>query len=69
MTFPTLIRTGVEQALVGSEWAQWRTSREMRDITSLTCDEAKALAVTAAIPDFLEEVEDLLRRLQASAVS
>lgn len=64
MSFPTLIRTAAEQGLVGGEWAEWRTYREMRNITSHTYDEAKALQVAAAIPAFLAEARDLLCRLQ-----
>ena len=66
MTFPALIRTGFEQGLVAGDWPQWRLYREMRNITSHTYDEAKALQVAAAIPDFLGEARELLRRLEAS---
>ncbi|GEO01855.1 hypothetical protein NSE01_36870 [Novosphingobium sediminis] len=65
LTFPALIRTGVEQGIVAGEWADWRTFREMRNITSHTYDEAKAVQVVAAIPAFLAEAEALLARLQA----
>lgn len=67
MSFPTLIRTASEQGLVRGEWADWRTYREMRNITSHTYDEAKALQVAAAIPTFLAEAQELLRRLSAAA--
>lgn len=66
MTFPTLIRTGNEQGLVGGDWAAWRTWREMRNITSHTYDEGKARQVAAAIPAFLAEAQDLLARLRAA---
>ncbi|AXU18814.1 nucleotidyltransferase [Novosphingobium sp. THN1] len=65
LTFPDLIRTGVEQGLVAGQWADWRTFREMRNITSHTYDEAKAVQVVAAIPAFLAEARNLLQRLQA----
>jgi uncharacterized protein with HEPN domain len=65
MTFPTLIRTGFEQGLVASDWTAWRTWREMRNITSHTYDEAKAIQVAAAIPGFLAEARALLARLEA----
>ena len=65
MSFPDLIRTGVEQGLVPGTWADWRTWREMRNITSHTHDEAKALQVATAIPAFLAEAQALLGRLQA----
>lgn len=67
MTFPTLVRTGVEQGLVAGDWAAWRTFREMRNITSHTNDEAKAVQVVAAIPVFLDEARALLKRLEAQA--
>lgn len=66
-SFPALIRTGFEQGLLASDWTQWRVWREMRNITSHTYDEAKALQVAAAIPDFLSEAKELLRRLDASS--
>lgn len=65
MTFPALIRTASEQGLVASDWAAWRTWREMRNITSHTYDEAKAVEVVAAVPGFLAEAKDLLGRLRA----
>ena len=63
MTFPELIRTAHEQGLVASDWSAWRTWREMRNITSHTYDEAKALQVAQAIPAFLDEARALLKRL------
>ena len=65
MSFPTLIRTASEMGLLGGDWSDWRSYREMRNITSHTYDEAKALQVTAAIPAFLGEAKEVLRRLQA----
>ena len=67
MSFPTLIRTASEQGLVDGDWPVWRTFREMRNITSHTYDEAKALQVAGAIPDFLTETRNLLERLQGRA--
>jgi len=64
MTFPTLIRTASEQGLVASDWTAWRTWREMRNITSHTYDEAKALQVVAGIPGFLAEAQAVLARLE-----
>ncbi len=65
MTFPELVRTAAEQGLLASGWPEWRTWREMRNITSHTYDEAKALQVAEAIPGFLQESRALLARLQA----
>ncbi len=67
MSFPTLIRTASEQDLVPGGWPQWRTFREMRNITSHTYDEAKARLVSAAIPEFLAEAEGVLERLERHA--
>lgn len=67
MTFPTLIRTAGEQGLVPGDWPLWRTFREMRNIISHTYDEAKALLVAQAIPEFLAEARGLLARLTAVA--
>ncbi len=69
MTFPALIRTATEQGLLRSDWTQWRTFREMRNIASHTYDEAKALQVSAEIPAFLAEARVLLGRLQARSCS
>jgi nucleotidyltransferase substrate binding protein (TIGR01987 family) len=66
MSFPELIRTASEQGLLKSDWSVWRTWREMRNITSHTYDEAKAVQVVAAIPAFLEEVRVLAARLPQS---
>lgn len=65
MGFPELVRTGVEQGLVSGDWPEWRAYREMRNITSHTYDEAKALQVAEAIPAFLAETRGLLARLEA----
>lgn len=67
MSFATLIRTAAEQGLIAGDWPQWRTFREMRNITSHTYDEAKALQVADAIPGFLEEARALVSRLQGRA--
>lgn len=67
LSFPELIRTGVELGLVAGAWPEWRLYREMRNITSHTYDEGKALQVVEAIPAFLTEIRSLLARLQARA--
>ena len=64
MGFPELIRTASEQGLVASTWPIWAKWREMRNITSHTYDEAKALLVVTAIPSFLAEARYLAKRLQ-----
>lgn len=65
MSYSELIRTANEQDLLLGEWADWRVYRDMRNITSHTYDEAKALQVSAAIPGFLAEARELVARLQA----
>ena len=69
MSFPTLIRTASEQGLLRGDWTSWRAYREMRNITSHTYDETKALQVASAIPEFLEEARELLMRLEAGQAS
>jgi uncharacterized protein with HEPN domain len=69
MSFPTLIRTGIEQGLVAGDWPSWRGFRDMRNITSHTYDETKARQVAEAIPGFLIEAKILLERLQARNVT
>lgn len=64
MSFPELIRTANEKGLLASDWPHWRTWREMRNITSHTYDEAKAIQVVKGIPAFLDEVRVLLDRLR-----
>ena len=68
MTFPTLIRTAWEQGLVSTGWPVWHDFRDMRNITSHTYDEAKAIEVAAKVPAFLAEakylVEQLTRRIK-----
>lgn len=64
MTFPSLIRTAFEQGLIAGDWNDWQEFRKMRNITSHTYDEAKALEVAAAIPRFLTEATELMARLE-----
>ncbi len=63
MSFPTLIRTATEQGLVAGGWPVWRAYREMRNITSHTYDEGKAIQVVNMIPAFLKDAQDLLKAL------
>lgn len=65
LSFPELIRTADEQGLLPGTWTDWRVYREMRNITSHSYDEAKALQVAAAIPAFLGEARGLAARLTA----
>ena len=65
--FPDLIRTAFEQGLAPGGWTAWRTYREMRNITSHSYDEAKAMQVVAAIPEFLAEAKELLGNLTKGA--
>jgi nucleotidyltransferase substrate binding protein (TIGR01987 family) len=64
LAFADLVRAGNRQGLLQSDWPQWRQFREMRNITSHTYDEAKALAVVAGIPAFLAEAESLRDQLR-----
>jgi nucleotidyltransferase substrate binding protein (TIGR01987 family) len=67
MSFPELVRAADEQDLVANGWAEWKRYREQRNITSHTCDVAKARKVASQIPEFLAEAKELARRLAASA--
>ncbi len=63
MGFPDLIRSAYEQCLITSTWSEWRLWREMRNITSHSYDEAKAVQVVAEIPAFLHEMQMLAASL------
>jgi len=67
--FQYLIRSGNEQGLLLSAWAQWRKFRDMRAKTSHTYDEDVALEVVAAIPGFLNEAAYLLAQLTQKQAS
>ena len=64
MSFPDLVRAGSDAGLLAKGWPAWRVYRDMRSKTSHTYDEAVAIEVVAAIPDFLQEAAYLLARLQ-----
>lgn len=63
MTFPSLIRAASEQGLLQGAWADWQVYREMRNITSHSYDEAKAIRIAAEIPKFLAEAQALVEQL------
>lgn len=62
--FHYLIRSANEQGLLLGGWPQWRLYRDMRSKTSHTYDEAIALEVVNAIPDFLKEAQYLHQQLK-----
>jgi nucleotidyltransferase substrate binding protein (TIGR01987 family) len=64
-TFQSLIRLGNERGLLLSDWSVWRTYRQARTDSSHTYDGAKAEAVFALAPAFLEEAKTLLSTLIA----
>lgn len=64
MSFPALIRTGAEKGLLQHSWDVWASYRVARNLTSHTYNEAKAKEVCQIIPDFLKEVQFLLKQLQ-----
>jgi nucleotidyltransferase substrate binding protein (TIGR01987 family) len=64
-TFQSLIRLGNERGLLKSDWNTWKSYRQARTDSSHTYDAAKAEAVFAIAPLFLEEAEVLLRNLVA----
>ena len=63
MTFPSLIRTAWEQGLVAGGWPAWHGFRDMRNITSHTYNQAKAIEVAAKVPAFLDEAKYLAEKL------
>jgi nucleotidyltransferase substrate binding protein (TIGR01987 family) len=66
-TFQSLIRLGNERGLLRSDWNNWRTYRQARTDSSHTYDVAKAEAVFAIAPDFLQEARVLLVNLTAKS--
>jgi nucleotidyltransferase substrate binding protein (TIGR01987 family) len=64
MPFADLVRSAHAQGLLQAGWPNWRRFREMRARTSHLYDAAAALAVVAAIPEFLQEAEYLCDELQ-----
>lgn len=59
MSFQSIVRIGNEKGLLRSDWPRWRTYRQARTDSSHTYDEAKAEAVFAIAPDFLDEARYL----------
>jgi nucleotidyltransferase substrate binding protein (TIGR01987 family) len=66
-TFQSLIRLGNERGLLRSDWNNWRTYRQARTDSNHTYDVAKAEAVFAIAPDFLQEARTLLVNLLAKS--
>lgn len=62
--FADLIRAGNAHGLLRADWPAWRRFREMPARTSHVYDSRMALAVVAAIPEFLQEAEYLYGELQ-----
>jgi nucleotidyltransferase substrate binding protein (TIGR01987 family) len=67
-TFQSLIRIGNERGVLKSDWKVWKIYRQARADSSHTYDAAKAEAVFAVAPVFLEEAQTLLRNLVARSV-
>lgn len=64
MNFSDVIRLGNQRGLLLGDWRRWKAYRDMRARTSHSYDEATALDVVAAIPDFLAEARYLPDRLR-----
>jgi nucleotidyltransferase substrate binding protein (TIGR01987 family) len=64
LPFADLIRNRSAQALLRRDWPAWRRFREMRGRTSHVYDVNAAMAVVAAIPEFLKEAEYLSNELR-----
>ena len=65
MAFQDVIRLGYAHGLLHESWSEWRMYREIRAKTSHTYDLAVAVAVMAAIPQFIEAVTFLQAQLAA----
>jgi nucleotidyltransferase substrate binding protein (TIGR01987 family) len=65
MAFQDVIRLGYAHGLLHESWSEWRMYREMRAKTSHAYDLAVAVAVMAAIPQFIEAVTFLQAQLAA----
>lgn len=65
MAFPDVIRLGYAHGLLHESWSEWRMYREIRAKTSHTYDLAVAVAVMAAIPQFIDAVTFLQAQLAA----
>lgn len=64
LSFPSLIRMGVERGLLEGGWDAWREFRKARGTTSHAYDGVKAAEVFIAIPGFLAEVQALVAALK-----
>lgn len=63
MAFSDMIRTANEIHLLLGDWSDWQVYREMRNLTSHSYNEQKALQVVANIPKFLTEAQTLCDEL------
>ncbi|MDR2616803.1 MAG: nucleotidyltransferase substrate binding protein [Endomicrobium sp.] len=63
MSFSDIVRTANEKGLLLNDLEKWAIYRQKRNITSHTYDEIKSDEVISIVPDFLEEVEFLLKKL------
>ncbi|MDR2066321.1 MAG: nucleotidyltransferase substrate binding protein [Endomicrobium sp.] len=63
MSFADIVRTANEKGLLLNDLEKWAIYRQKRNITSHTYDEIKADEVISIVPNFLEEVEFLLKKL------
>lgn len=63
MAFADMIRQANEYGLLLGDWADWKVYREMRNLTSRSYNEQKALQVVENIPKFIKEIQFLLNEL------
>lgn len=64
MSFPNLIRTGSERALLQNGWDSWKIYREARNIIAHTYDEKKADYIITILPNFLTDAKYLYTQLE-----
>lgn len=70
MSYPELIRMGIDRGLLQTSWEAWLQFRKVRANTGFTHDDRKAKEVFEAIPLFIQDVSFMcsqinLRQAQA----
>jgi nucleotidyltransferase substrate binding protein (TIGR01987 family) len=64
LTFPRMIRTASQDGILLNGYDVWQRYRDARNRTSHAYNEDQAVAVLEQVPNFLEEVQFLHKRLR-----